>query len=44
MTASDLDRIESGVRTEVDEAEREAAASPWPDGGTADRHVYRETK
>lgn len=43
MTEPDLDRIESDVRTEVDEAESEAAASPWPDGGTADRHVYRET-
>ena len=43
MTESDLDRIESDVRSEVEEAERTAAASPWPDGGTADRHVYRES-
>ena len=43
MTESGLNRIESAVRTEVDEAEREAGASPWPDGGTADRHVYGET-
>ncbi len=43
MSEADLDGIESDVRTEVDEAEREAAAAPWPDGGTADRHVYRET-
>ena len=43
MSEADLDGIESDVRTEVDGAEREAAAAPWPDGGTADRHVYRET-
>ena len=43
MTESDLDRIEADVRAEVEEAEREAATSPWPEGGTADRHVYRET-
>lgn len=43
LTESDLDRIEADIRNEVDEAEREAAASPWPDGGTAASHVYRET-
>lgn len=43
MTESDLDRIEADIRNEVDEAEREAATSPWPDGGTAASHVYRET-
>ena len=43
MTESDLDRIEADVRAEVEEAEKEAAASPWPEGVTADRHVYRET-
>ena len=43
MTETDLDRIDSDIKSEVDEAEREAAASPWPDGGTAIGHVYRET-
>ncbi len=43
MTESDLDRMESDIKSEVDEAEREAAAAPWPDGGTAARHAYRET-
>ncbi len=43
LTESDLDRIEADIRAEVDEAEREAAAAPWPDGGTAPSHVYRET-
>ena len=43
LTESDLARIEADIRNEVDEAEREAAASPWPDGGTAASHVYRET-
>ena len=42
MTESDLDRMESDIKSEVDEAEREAAAAPWPDGGTAARHAYRE--
>ena len=42
MTESDLDRMESGIKSEVDEAEREAAAAPWPDSGTAARHAYRE--
>ena len=43
LTESDLDRIESDIRDEVDEADQEAAAAPWPDGGTAASHVYRET-
>ena len=42
MTESDLDHLESDIKSEVDEAEREAAAAPWPDGGTAARHAYRE--
>ena len=42
MTESDLDRMESDIKSEVEEAEREAAAAPWPDGGTAARHAYRE--
>lgn len=42
MSESDLDRIESDVRAEVDEGDREAAAAPWPDGGTAAGHVYGE--
>ncbi len=42
MTESDLDRMESDIKSEVDEAEQEAAAAPWPDRGTAARHAYRE--
>ncbi len=42
MAESDLLQIESSVRVEVDEAEREAAAAPWPDGRTAGAHVYGE--
>ena len=42
MKGPDLDRMESEIKSGVDEAEREAAAAPWPDGGTAARHAYRE--
>ena len=44
MTEADLDQIDSDIRSVVEEAEREAAASPWPDVSGVDKHVYRGTR
>ena len=44
MTEADLDQIDSDIRSVVEEAEQEAAASPWPDVSGVDKHVYRGTR
>jgi 2-oxoisovalerate dehydrogenase E1 component len=42
-TDAELSAIESAILTETEKAHAAAESSPWPDPGTATRHVYAET-
>jgi 2-oxoisovalerate dehydrogenase E1 component len=42
--AEELDRIDREVTAEVEEAQRFAEASPWPDPATAATHVFAEPR
>jgi 2-oxoisovalerate dehydrogenase E1 component len=41
-TEAELDAIDAEVKRLIDEARQFAESSPWPDPGTATRHVYHE--
>src|SRR5580700_23047 len=40
LKAADLDAVDAAIQKEVDEAQRVAEGSPWPDPATATTHVY----
>ena len=41
-TDAELDRIDAEVQRQVEEADRSAAAAPWPEAATAGTHVVAE--
>ena len=43
-TAAELEAVENGIQQLVDEAERAAQSSPWPDAKTAATHIYAEPR
>ncbi|MCE9566729.1 MAG: dehydrogenase E1 component subunit alpha/beta [Planctomycetes bacterium] len=43
-TAAELEAVENGIQQLIEEAERAAQASPWPDPKSAATHIYAEPR